>query len=384
MRLGSGALAMAAVAALGIGAAAPAYAQDIKIGAVLSVTGPASFLGEPEEKTLKMYVDDINAKGGVLGKKINLVIYDDGSDANKTRTFVTRMVEEDKVVAILGPSITGPTMAVVQVIEDAQIPLISLAGGAVIVDPVKKWVFKTPHTDILACEKIFDHIKSKGMSKVGLIGGTDGYGKSMLAGCQKVAPKHGIEIVGEETYNPADKDMTPQLTNLKNKPGIQAIVGASFGAPAAVVTRGVKQLGLTIPYYQNHGVASKTFIELSGDAAEGVLLPAAAVIVAEKLPDNDPQKAASVAYKKRYEETTKQAVSTFGGHAYDGLFILVEAIKRAGSADPKKIRDEIEKTKGFAGTGGIFNMSPTDHQGLDLSSLKMLVIKDKDWALLDK
>lgn len=381
MRLRLGALAASVAIAVSALATVTASAQDIKIGTVLSVTGPASFLGEPEEKTLKMYVEEINAKGGVLGKKISLVVYDDGGDASKARTFATRLIEEDKVLAMVGGSTTGTTMAMVPVFEEAQIPFISLAGGAVIIDPVKKWVFKTPHTDLLACEKIFDHIKKKGMSKVGLIGGSDGYGKSMMAGCQKVAPKYGITIVGEETYNPTDKDMTPQLTNLKNKPGIQAIVGASFGAPAAVVTRGVKQLGLTIPYYQNHGVASKTFIELSGDAAEGVLLPAAAVVVAELLPDSDPQKAASVAYKKKYEETTKQPVSTFGGHAYDGLFILVEAIKRAGGTDAKKVRDEIEKTKGFAGTGGIFNMSATDHQGLDLSSLKMLVIKNKNWTL---
>jgi branched-chain amino acid transport system substrate-binding protein len=371
------ALVAGAVALFASGVAA----QDIKVGSVLSITGPAAFLGEPEDKTLKMYVDEINAKGGVNGKKIQLVIYDDGGDANKARTFATRLVEEDKVAAMVGGSTTGTTMAMLPVFEDAQIPFISLAGGTVIVEPVKKFVFKTPHSDVLACEKIFDDMKKRGWTKAGLIGGTDGYGKSMMASCQKVASKHGVEIVGEETYNPTDKDVTPQLTNLKNKAGIQAIVGASFGAPAAVVTRGVKQLGITVPYYQNHGVASKSFIELSGDAAEGVRLPAAAVLIAEKLPDNDPQKAASVAYKKKYEEATKQPVSTFGGHAYDGLFILVEAMKRAGSADPKAVRDEIEKTKGFAGTGGIFNMSATDHQGLDLASFKMLEIRKGDWTL---
>lgn len=375
-------LAAAGAAALALAAAATgAAAQDIKIGSVLSVTGPASFLGEPEEKTLRMYVDDINAKGGVNGRKLQLVIYDDGGDANKARTFATRLVEEDKVVAMLGGSTTGTTMAMVPVFEEAQLPFISFGGAAVIIDPVKRFVFKTPHTDLLACEKIFDDIKKRGFTKVGLYGGTDGFGKSMMEGCKKVAPKYGIEIVGEETYNPTDKDMTPQLTNLKNKPGIQAIVGTGFGASAAVATRGVKQLGITIPFYQSHGVASKSFIDLVGDGAEGVRLPAAAVLVAEQLPDSDPQKPVSVAYKKKYEETTKQPVSTFGGHAYDGLFIFVEALQRAGGPDPKKIRDEIEKTKGFNGTGGIFNMSPTDHQGLDLASFKMLEIRNKDWTL---
>ena len=375
-------LAAAGAAVLALAAAATAaLAQDIKIGSVLSVTGPASFLGEPEEKTLKMYVDDINAKGGINGRKLQLVVYDDGGDANKARTFATRLVEEDKVVAMLGGSTTGTTMAMVPVFEEAQIPFISFGGAAVIIDPVKKFVFKTPHTDLLACEKIYDDLKKRSLTKIGLYGGTDGFGKSMMEGCKKVAGKYGIEVVGEETYNPTDKDMTPQLTNLKNKPGIQAIVGTGFGASAAVATRGVKQLGITLPFYQSHGVASKSFIDLVGDGAEGVRLPAAAVLVAEQLPDNDPQKPVSVAYKKKYEEATKQPVSTFGGHAYDGLFIFVEALKRAGSPDPKKIRDEIEKTKGFYGTGGIFNMSPTDHQGLDLASFKMLEIRNKDWTL---
>ncbi|MGE3064577.1 MAG: ABC transporter substrate-binding protein [Hyphomicrobiaceae bacterium] len=379
--LGSAALGAAAAVVLGLGAT-PA-AADIKVGAVLSVTGPASFLGEPEEKTLKLYVDDINAKGGVNGQKLQLIVYDDGGDANKARTFATRLVEEDKVAVILGGSTTGTSMAMIPVFEEAQLPFISMGGGAVIVEPVKKFTFKTPHSDALACEKIFDDIKKRGMTKIGLIGGTDGFGKSMMASCQKLAPKYGLEIVGEETYNPADKDMTPQLTNLKNKPGIQALVGASFGSPAAVLTRNIKQLGLTLAYYQNHGVASKTFIELSGDAAEGVRLPAAAVLVAEQLPDSDPQKAVSVAYRKHYETATKQPISTFGGHAYDALMLAVEAMKRAGSADPKKVRDEIEKTKGFAGTGGIFNMSPTDHQGLDLASFKMLEIRNKDWKVVN-
>ena len=355
----------------------------IKIGALLAVTGPASFLGEPEEKTLKMYVEAINAKGGVNGQKIELVIYDDGGDASKSRTFATRLIEEDKVVAILGPSTSGPTMAIVQVIEDAGIPMISFGGAAVVVEPVKKFIFKTPHSDRMACEKVFEHMKKKGLSKVGLITGTDAFGKSIHDGCVQVAPKYGVEIVGDETYNPTDKDMTPQLTNLKGKAGIQAIMSGSFGAPAAIVTKNVKQVGITVPFYQNHGVASKSWIELSGDAAEGVLLPAAAVLVAEKLPDSDPQKKVALDYKTTYEKATGKPISTFGGHSYDGLIILVQAIERAKSADPKKIRDEIEKTQNFIGTAGIFNMTPADHMGLTLEAFKMLTVKGGDWALAD-
>ncbi len=362
----------------------PAFAQQtIKIGSVLSVTGPASFLGEPEDKTLRMYVDKINAAGGVNGKKIELVLYDDGGDANKARTFATRLIEDDKVVAMVGGSTTGTTMAMIPVFEAAEVPLISLGGAIEIVDPVQKYVFKTPHTDKMACEKIFENLKQRNLTSIAMISGTDGFGASMRAQCNITAPKYGIKVVTEESYGPRDSDMTAQLTKIKNTAGIQAVVNPGFGQGPAIVTRNYAQLGMSAtPLYQSHGVASKSFIDLAGPAAEGVRLPAAALLVGDKLPDSDSQKKIVVDYKKTYEDTSKQPVSTFGGHAYDGLYILVDAMKRANSADPKKLRDEIEKTKGFVGTGGVVNMSPTDHLGLDLSAFRMLEIKGGDWTLL--
>lgn len=368
----------------GLSLADPALAQQtVKIGSVLSVTGPASFLGEPEDKTLRMYVDKINAAGGVGGKKIELVIYDDGGDASKARTFATRLIEDDKIVAMVGGSTTGTTMAMIPVFEEAQVPFISLAGAIEVVDPVRKYVFKTPHTDKMACEKIFENLKQRTFTKIAMISGTDGFGASMRAQCVKVAPTYGVQIVAEETYGPRDSDMTAQLTKIKGVAGIQAVVNPGFGQGPAIVTRNYAQLGMSaIPLYQSHGVASKSFIDLAGPAADGVRLPAAALLVGDKLPDGDPQKKIVVDYKATYESTAKQPVSTFGGHAYDGLFILVDAMKRAGSGDPKKTRDEIEKTKGFIGTGGIVNMSPTDHLGLDLSAFRMLEVKSGDWTLV--
>ena len=361
--------------------ASPVSAQ-IKIGAVLSVTGPASFLGDPEKKTLEIYVNEINAKGGVNGQKLQLIVYDDAANADTARTFATRLVEEDKVVAVVGGSTTGSTLAMIPVFEEAQIPFISLAGAVQIIEPVRKWVFKTPHTDRMACEKIFADLKSRNLTHIALISGTDAFGKSMRDQCVAVASKAGITIVTEETYGPRDSDMTPQLTNIKNKAGVQAVVNPGFGQGPAIVTRNYKQLAITLPLYQSHGVASKQFIELAGPAAEGVRLPAAAILIADKLPANDPQKPVVVNYTKTYQDRTKQAVSTFGGHAYDGLMILVQAMERAKSTDAAKVRDEIEKTKGFVGTGGIVNMSPTDHMGLDLSAFHMLEITNGDWTLI--
>jgi branched-chain amino acid transport system substrate-binding protein len=374
-----------ATAAIGLcavlGAGLPASAQ-IKIGSVLSVTGPASFLGDPEKKTLEIYIDEINAKGGVNGQKLQLIVYDDAGNANNARTFATRLVEEDKVVAIVGGSTTGSTLAMIPVFEDAKIPFISLAGAIQIVEPVHSWVFKTPHTDKMACEKIFADLKTRKLTTIALISGTDAFGKSMRDQCVAVAPKAGITIATEESYGPRDSDMTPQLTKIQNTAGVQAVVNPGFGQGPAIVTRNYRQLGIKLPFYQSHGVASKQFIELAGPAAEGVRLPAAALLIADKLPASDPQKPVVVNYTREYQAKSQQAVSTFGGHAYDGLMILVQAMQRAKSADTAKVRDEIEKTKGYIGTGGIVNMSPTDHMGLDLSAFHMLEIKGGDWTLV--
>ncbi|WP_018697668.1 ABC transporter substrate-binding protein [Amorphus coralli] len=375
-------LAAVSAASLALGLTAVSAADPIKIGSVLAVTGPASFLGDPEDKTLKMYVDKINEEGGVLGRPLELIVYDSGGDANKARTFATRLIEDDEVVAIVGGATTGTTMAMVPLVEDAEIPFISLGGAVVIIDPVKEWVFKTPHTDRMACQKIFEDMKANGYTKIGMISGTGGFGKSMRQQCLDVIGDYGIEVVADETYGPSDADMTPQLTKIKNADGVQAVVNPGFGQGPAIVTRNYRQLGIEVPLYQSHGVASKSFIELAGDSANGVRLPAAALLVADKLPDNDPQKAVVVDYKTMYEDQTGEDVSTFGGHAYDGLMILVEAIKKAGSDDPAAIRDAIEATTGFVGTGGEVNMSADDHLGLDVSAFKMLEIQDGDWTIV--
>ena len=364
--------------------AAPAAAAEVKIGALLSVTGPASFLGDPEKRTLEMYVEDINAKGGVNGNKLKLIVYDDGGDANNARTFATRLIEEDDVFAMVGGTSTGSTLAMIPAFEEAHTPFISLAGAIQIIDPVRKWVFKTPHTDRMACEKIFADLNRRHLTTIAMISGTDGFGKSMRDQCVAVAPKAGITIAHEESYGPRDSDMTPQLTNIKSTPGVQAVVNPGFSQGPAIVTRNYRQLGIALPFYQSHGVASKEYIDLAGAAAEGVRLPAAALLVADKLNPSDPQKPIVTNYARAYQDKTGKAVSTFGGHAYDGLMILVQAMQRAGALDKAKVRDEIEKTKGYIGTGGVVNMTPTDHMGLDLTAFRMLEIRNGDWTLVSE
>ena len=378
-------LASAGVALLGASLLAwPAFAADepLRIGAFLSVTGPAAFLGEPEQKTLEMGVERINAAGGVAGRKLVLFVYDDAGDAEKARTFARRLLEQDKVDVIVGGSTTGTTMAAIPLAEQSGTPFVSLAGAVGIVEPVKKWVFKTPHTDRMACEKIFADMQSRKMTKLALISGTGGFDKSMRGECLKVAAKYGIEVVADESYGAADTDMTAQLTKIKAAPGVQAVLNAGFGQGPAIVTKNYRQLGLTPVLYQSHGVASKEFIRLAGDAAEGVRLPAAALLVAELLADGDIQKPVVVAYKRDYETRYKSDVSTFGGHAHDGLMLTVDALRRAGSTDRAKLRDAIEATRGYVGTGGVVNMSAADHLGLDLTAFQMLEVRKGTWVVV--
>lgn len=368
---------------LTFGLLAPAQAADpIKIGSVLSVTGGGAYLGDPELKTLQLYVDRINKEGGVLGRPLELVHYDDGTDASKANAFAKRLIEDDKVDIIVGGTTTGSTMSMVPLVEKAGVPFISLAGGVPIIEPVKKWVFKTPQTDRMAAEKVFQDMKKRGFSKVALLSETSGFGQSGKKESEAVAGNYGITLVANETYGPKDTDMTPQLTKIKGTPDVQAVFVFGFGGPPAIVTKNYKQLGITLPMYQSHGVASDEYIKLSGPAADGVRLPSGAILVADKLPANDPQKAVTTAYRKAYSERFKEDASTFGAYAYDGLMMAVDAIKRAGSTDKAKVRDAIEQTKGFVATTGTFNMTPADHMGLDLSSFRLLEVKNGDWTIV--
>ncbi|MFO1414068.1 MAG: ABC transporter substrate-binding protein [Burkholderiales bacterium] len=369
-------------AALAFAALAAQAADPIKIGSVLSVTGPAAFLGDPELKTLQLYVDDINKKGGVLGRPLQLVHYDDGSDANKANGFGKRLIEDDKVDILIGGTTTGSTMSIVPLAEKAGVPFISLAGAVVIVEPVKKWVFKTPHTDRMAAEKVFEDMKKRGITKVALLSETSGFGQSGKKETEAVAAKYGITLVANETYGPKDTDVSPQLTKIKATPGVQAVFVFGLGQGPAIVTKNYKQLGLTLPMYQSHGVASDEYLKLSGPAAEGVRLPSPAQLIPTKLPANDPQKPVVNAYENAYKAAYKADVSTFGGYAYDGLMLAVEAFKKAGSTDKAKVRDALEATKGYVATSGTFNMSPTDHMGLDLSAFRMLEVKNGDWIIV--
>ncbi len=357
-------------------------AEPIKIGAFLTVTGPASFLGDPELKTLQTYVEEINAHGGVDGRKIELIHYDTGGNAREAVNFAKRLIKSDKVDLIIGGTTSGDTLAVLPDMEKEGTPFISLAAAVEITEPPKKWVFKVAPTDRMAVSRIFEDMRQRGFTKIALITGDGGFDKSGHEQVVKLAPQYGITLVADESYGNKDTDMTAQLTKIRATDA-QAILNFGFGQAPAIVTKNIKQLGITLPLYHSHGVASKTFIELAGDAAEGARLPAAALVVAEQLPDNDPQKPVLLAYKAKYE-AKYGPVSTFGGHGYDSLMIARAALERAGGPDKTKVRDEIEKTKGFIGTAGVFNMTPENHMGLGPDAFKLVEIRNGAWKIINQ
>jgi branched-chain amino acid transport system substrate-binding protein len=375
-------LATLACAALLLAVASKAKAADpIKVGAFLSVTGPASFLGDPQAKTLKLYVEKVNAAGGVLGRKLELVSFDSQGDARQAVTFVRRLIEDAAVDFIIGGSTTGETMAVVPMIEQAGIPFFSLAGASVVVEPTKKWVFKMPASDRMAVDRIFADMAKRGLKNVGLIAGSGGFDQSCRTEAKGLSAKHGVTLVADETYAPSDTDMTPQFTRISGAKA-EAILSCGFGAPTVITVRNYKQLGLTMPFYFTHGVGSQQFVDGARGAADGVRVTVGAVLVADELPENDPQRKVVTEYAKEYKAAFNERPSAFGGFAYDALHIAIEAIQRAGSTDKVKVRDEIEKTKNFIGLDGIFNMSASDHMGLGPEAFKLTEINGSDWKLL--
>ena len=362
-------------------AAGNSWSQEpIKIGALFSVSGPPSFLGEPERNTANMVVDQINKAGGIKGRMLKLVVYDTQGDATKAVQAATRLIKEDKVSAIIGPSTTGETMAVIPIVEAAGIPLISCAAGIKITDPIKKWVFKTAQNDSLAVARIYEHLKKRKMGNVAILTVSDGFGSSGREQLKLHAKEFGITIVSDETYGPKDTDMTAQLVKIRGSKA-QALICWGTNPGPAIVARNARQLGLNMPLYMSHGVSSKKFIELAGDAAEGIILPSGRVIAANLLPKSDQQKKALIAYINDYKNNFKVEGDHFGGHAWDAVMLLKGAIERGGDS-PDAIRKQLENTRKFKGIGGIFNISPQDHAGLTKDAFVLVTIKNKEWVLV--
>jgi branched-chain amino acid transport system substrate-binding protein len=361
-----------------------AKAENIKVGAILAVTGGASFLGGPEARTLEMMVEEINAKGGINGNKIDLIIKDSGANPEKAISFAKQLIEEDKVFAIIGPSTSGETMKIKNIAEEAKMILLSCAAVEVIVNPVAKYVFKTPQKGSHAVQKIYGTMKDMGISKIAVLTGNTGFGNAGKGQLEKIAPEFGIEILASEVYDKKSTDLSAVVAKLMADKNIQAVVNWSIVPAQGILAKNMRQAGWDVPLFQSHGFGNIKYVEAGGAAAEGIIFPAGRLLVAEDLSDDNPQKALLIKYKNDYEaKYPDDKVSTFGGHAYDALTILKTAIEKVGT-DKEKVRDAIENLKGVAGTAGVFNFSPEDHNGLDINSFEMLTVKDGKFAIYSK
>lgn len=371
------------VAAAAMLVAAGAAWADINVGVTVSATGPAASLGIPEKNTIALMPQTI------AGQKINYIVLDDASDTTKAVTNTRRLIAEDKVDIVLGSTTTPNSLAMIDAVAENQVPMISMAASARIIEPMdakKRWVFKTPQNDIMMSLAIAAHMADAGVKTVGFIGFADAYGEGWFQEFSKAAGLKGLSIVASERYNRNDASVTAQVLKLVGaKP--DAILIAGSGTPAALPQTGLVERGFTGKVYQTHGVANNDFLRVGGKSVEGTYLPAGPVLVAAQLPASHPLKKSAMEYITKYEAAHgKGSVSTFGAHAWDAGLLMSAAVpvalKKAQPGTPAfraALRDALEQIKELPGAHGIFNMSPGDHLGLDQRARVMVKIEGGTW-----
>ena len=382
-RIGKAALALLASGACALGGTA--LAQDIKVGVTVSATGPAASLGIPERNTFALMPQMIG------GRKVHYIVLDDATDTTNAVRNTRKLITEDKVDVVVGSTVTPNSLAMIDAVAEAEVPMISMAASSRIVEPVdakRRWVFKTPQNDQQMAVVIAGHMVSAGIKTVGFIGFADAYGEGWWNEFSKVAPARGLKIIVSERYQRTDTSVTAQILKITQAQPDAVLIGAS-GTPAALPQKTLKERNYGGKIYQTHGVANNDFLRVCGKDCEGTYLPAGPVLVAAQLANDHPVKKSAQAYIDVYEKAQgKGSVSTFGAHAWDTVVLLQAAVPIAlKKAQPgtkefrAALRDALEGVKNAAGAHGIFNMSTTDHLGLDQRSAVMVQIKDGGWHL---
>jgi len=358
---------------------------DINVGVTLSATGPAASLGIPEKNTFELLPTSIG------GQKINWIILDDGSDTTKAVTNTRKLISEDKVDVVVGSTITPNSLAMVDVVADAETPMISMAASARIVDPGNpktRWVFKTPQNDALMADAIAIHMKANGIKTMAYIGFADAYGDGWLTEMRRSAQTAGIRIVAEEKYNRNDPSVTGQILKIVAANPEAVLIGAA-GTPGATPQKELVARNYKGKIYQTHGIANPDFLRVVGKDGNGTILPIGPMLVFEQLPDSNPLKKAAAEYITKYEaKYGKDSRSTFGGHAWDSYLLLAravpEALKKAQPGTKEfrlALRDALENTKELVATHGVYTMTPQDHNGLDNRARTMIRIDNGKWVL---
>ncbi len=384
MRKGKWRMAVAlAFASVFMTTGAIAQTPHVKIGLVLSLTGPAASLGIPARETVALLPKEMG------GRAVDYIVLDDASDTTQAVQTTKKLISEDQVDAIIGSSITPNSLAMVDVVSQGQTPMISLASSAKIIEPVddkRRWVFKTPQTDAMMASAIAEHASNHGVKTIAFIGQADALGETFYAEVAKFAQIHKIEVVANERFNRTDPSVTGQILKILAAKPDAVVVGAA-GTPAALPPKTLAQRGFKGKVYHNHGVGNRDFLRVCGTDCNGTFLPASPVLVAAQLPDDHPAKRLALDYIKLYE--TKQgagSVSAFGSYAWDAGMLLDRAVPialKAGApgtpAFRAALRDALESTKQFADTNGQVNMTPNDHIGLDQRARVMVEIRDGKW-----
>ena len=352
----------------------------VKIGAVLDITGAGASLGVPERQTLELLTEELNAKGGINGRKVQMTIEDNQSTEDGAAKAATKLLTQDKVDLLIGASRTGPSLAMRPIAESGQKPMISLAANAKIVDG-SKWVFKTAQNDQVVIENIVDLAKEKGWHKIALLRDASAFGEGVQEMLDRVGKDAGVSVVTTEKFAPDATDFTAQMVKLR---GADADATLIWGIPpaAALAQKAYAQLGPKKPVMQSHGIGNQVFLDTAGPSADGLLVPLGRLLVADQLPDSDPQKKVLTDFIADYKAKYGQGPSTFAGHAYDAFHIGTQAIEKAGT-DPNKLRDAIEATDGFVGISGVFHMKPDEHSGLDKTALAIVTVQNGAWKLVD-
>jgi len=360
--------------------------EPYRIGVLVSITGPASVIGVPERNTIEMLQKEVEAAGGIRGPDglmhpVEVFIYDTESDETKAVLAAKKLIEEDNVAVILGPSTSGASLAVLDTVQKAEVPMMSMASSKKIAEPVEErmWVFKVGPNDTLTVQGSLQWAKDDGHSKVAWLSINNAYGDSGKTELEALAPPLGIEIVASEKMDAGDTDMTAQLTKIRGTDAEELII-YSILPEVAIAVKNQYDLGMELPLFAVGAAAHPKFVELAGpEAAEGTRNLAAKLQFVDELPDSDPQKPVIKEYNENYQEAYGTYTDMFGGHAYDAFQIALLALEQAGS-DRAAIRDALE-TVDFAGCSGVFDWSPADHAGMAPESMVRIYVKDGQWAL---
>jgi branched-chain amino acid transport system substrate-binding protein len=350
-----------------------------KVGVILSLSGPAAPLGQSEQKSINLLKQQLDKDGGINGQPVEFLIEDDESDPAKASVAANKLIVQEKVPVLIGCSSTGSTLAIMPIAEKALVPVLSMAAGTQVTQPMKKFIFSVAPSDALVIQRAMMYFKDEiKISKLAILHDANAYGTGGADQVKVMAPKYGLTIVANESYGSADTDMTAQLTKIQQTPAQAVLVWGTNPGPASIA-KNMQQLGMKIPYVGSSGIANKTFINLAGPAANGVVFPASKLILPSTIPSGSKWAQTVNTFNAAYKKAYNADIDTFAAHGWDASNIVVNALKAAGDSS-SGIRNQIEKIEDYPGADGVFTYSSTNHAGLKVDALVMVRIENGQWV----